>query len=261
MFKRPVVAAVAALTLALTLSACGGSDSGSTSDGPIKVGLVLSLSGPAAPFGAPTKNAIDAVVAKTNADGGINGRKIELITYDDKTDPTEAAKGARSVIDDGAVVIIGSSTGSGTLALAPVAAAAKIPVLAGNSTDEVVDPETDFFPWIFRSVPSNTTYSKKVLERIQEDGLTKVAVFYQEDAYGQFATELMEKGLDTAPDVEIVDTAAAALDATDVTAQATTLRNADPDAVVLNLSSVTLGAAALRAFNDVGLDVPIYGAA
>lgn len=261
MLKRSLRAATAALALVLTASACGGSDDSSTSEGPIKIGMVLSLSGPAAPFGAPTKTAIEAVVDKVNEDGGINGRDIELISYDDKTDPTEAAKGARSVIDDGAVAIIGSSTGSGTLALAPVAAAAKVPVLAGNSTDEVVDPESDTFPWVFRSVPSNTVYADLVFERVASDGHTRPAIFYQEDAYGEFATDLMKKGSDSAPEVEIVETKSAALDATDVTAQATALRNADPDAVILNLSSVALGAAALRAFQDVGLDVPIYGAA
>ncbi|MBE0694912.1 MAG: ABC transporter substrate-binding protein, partial [Aquamicrobium sp.] len=58
---------------------------------PLKIGLLLSLSGPAAPFGIPERDAVKALADGVNAEGGVNGRKGELVTYDDATNPTEAA--------------------------------------------------------------------------------------------------------------------------------------------------------------------------
>lgn len=61
--------------------------------GTLKLGVLLSTSGPAAVFGIPERDAIVVAADHINATGGIDGRKIELVHYDDKTNPTEAARG------------------------------------------------------------------------------------------------------------------------------------------------------------------------
>src|ERR1700716_4159443 len=94
---------------------------------PIKIGAVLSLSGPAAVFGLPERDAIEAVVEEINRTGGVNGRKIELVLHDDKTDPAEAVRGVTQVARDGVVAIVGPSTGSGILAAGPGAGTAARP--------------------------------------------------------------------------------------------------------------------------------------
>ena len=110
---------------------------------PLRIGLLLSLTGPAAPFGIPERDSVEVLVNKFNADGGINGRKIELSVYDDATNPTEAARGATQLIQQNKVVaIIGSTTGSGTLAAAPVAMLRQLAPEAGDVvTAIVVDDE------------------------------------------------------------------------------------------------------------------------
>src|SRR5690625_4820434 len=65
---------------------------------PLRIGIVLSLSGPAAAFGIPERNAVQVLTEKINAEGGVNGRQIELFIYDDATNPTEAARGAQRLI-------------------------------------------------------------------------------------------------------------------------------------------------------------------
>lgn len=62
---------------------------------PLRIGMLLSLSGPAAPFGIPERDVVEVLVRKLNSEGGINGRKIELSVYDDATNPTEFLLAAR----------------------------------------------------------------------------------------------------------------------------------------------------------------------
>lgn len=225
---------------------------------PLKIGLLMSLSGPAAPFGIPERDAVMALAADTNANGGINGRPVELFVYDDATNPTEAARGMRQLaLQDKVVAVIGSTIGSGTLAAGPIAAQAKVPVLAPNGTDAVVSPEQGFYHWVFRTLPSDTLIGEALINRALDDGAKKVALFYQEDAYGKGMHDRLEaeaEGLG----IELVASVSAPLSATDVTPQATRIRNAEPDVVLIQASAPALGAAFVRAAQQVGLYAPLW---
>lgn len=261
-FPKAMLAAAAATSLMVV--SCGAESepaSGSADESTIKIGAVLSLTGPAAAFGIPERNAAQVAIDYYNSQGGINGRKLELVVADDKTDPTEAARAAQRLItDDEVVAIVGASTGSGTLAMAPVAAQNEVPVLAPNGTIGVTDPEESFFPYVFRTSVSDQVTIPALLERAKADGAERVAVFFQEDALGRFSAELLEE-LDASDDeFEIVAAAAVPLEATDVSAPATRIRDANPDAVIMPLSSVGVGGAFLRTSHELGLDVPMYGA-
>jgi branched-chain amino acid transport system substrate-binding protein len=257
---KAVVAGMAGLSFLLA-SCASPASSASTDESPIKIGAVLSLTGPAAAFGIPERNAAQVAVDRVNAQGGVKGRQIELVVADDKTNPTEAARAAQRLItSDGVVAIVGSSTGSGTLAMAPVAAQNKVPVLAPNGTIGVTDRSQGFFPWVFRTSVSDTVTIPALLERAKKDGHKKIAVFYQEDALGRFSAQLLEKMDAEDDEFEIVAAAAVPLDATDVSAPATRINEAKPDAVILPLSSVGVGGSFLRTTHELGLDVPMYGA-
>lgn len=228
---------------------------------PIRIGAILSLTGPAAAFGIPERNAAQVVVDKVNKDGGVKGRKLELVVVDDKTNPTEAARAAQRLISsDKVVAIIGASTGSGTLAMAPVAARNQVPVLAPNGTIGVTDPSKEFFPWTFRTSVSDTITIPALVERAKADGAKRIALFFQEDALGRFSAELLQK-IDKEDDsFEIVASAAVAMDTTDVSAQVSRILAAEPDAVVLPVSSLGVGGYFLRTAHEMGLSVPMYGA-
>jgi branched-chain amino acid transport system substrate-binding protein len=264
-FRRLTRGLAGASAAALVLAACGADDSeggsGGGSDAPIKIGAVLSLSGPAAAFGIPEQTAAEVAVDYINDNGGIDGRQLELVVVDDKTDPTEAARAAQSLISDEEVVgIIGASTGSGTLAMAPVAARAGVPVLAPNGTIGITNPDEDFFPYVFRTSVSDEVTIPALLERAKEDGATKIGVFFQEDALGRFSAERLEEMDAADDDFEIVASASVPLDATDVSAPVTRIREADPDAVIMPLSSVGVAGSFLRTAHELGMEVPMYGA-
>lgn len=254
------------ILLAGVLVGCGSNgettgEAASSGEEPIKIGAVLSLTGAAADFGIPERNAAEVAIEYINDNGGIDGRPLELIVVDDQTNTTEAARAAqRLVSDEDVIAIVGASTGSGTLAMAPIAAQNEVPVLAPNGTIGVTNPDEDFYPYVFRTSVSDEVTVPALLDRATADGAKKLAIFYQEDALGRFSAELLESIAAEEDGFEIVASASVPLDATDVSAAATRIRAENPDAVLMPLSSVGVGGSFLRTAAEIGLDVPMYGA-
>jgi branched-chain amino acid transport system substrate-binding protein len=229
---------------------------------PLRIAVLIALSGPAAAYGADERAAVEAVTERVNAAGGINGRPIELIVRDTKTNPTEAARLANQVIlDDKVIAIIGATTGSETLAFADLAMRSKVPVFPMVGTQSVTDPKEAFSKWMFRmSVPISTDLPAS-RDRIIADGHKRVAVFSEEDAYGQQASELFISMSKEKGGLQVVEHASAPKAATDLTAQAIKIRSAKPDAVFLATSSTGSAGAFLRKLQEIGLNVPVYGMA
>lgn len=224
---------------------------------PVKIGVVLSLSGPAAVFGLPERDSINSIHKEFG--GTVDGRKMELVWCDDKTNPTEAARCVTQLINDEKVVaIIGPGTGGGILAAGPVADRLKVPLLGPAGTVAVTDKANAFWPWVFRVAINDMVGIETTLRLAVKNGAKKVAVIYQEDAYGKFGSDYTQK---LAKDLgfTVVETLGAPYTATDLTAQVTKFRNAGADAVFMQLSVASLGAAFLKAANEVGLKVPLYG--
>ncbi|MDM0014923.1 ABC transporter substrate-binding protein [Variovorax sp. J22P168] len=225
---------------------------------PLNIGLLLSLSGPAAPFGIPERDAVQAVAAKINAEGGVGGRQIVLSIYDDGTNPTEAARGATQLIQkDKVVAIIGSTTGSGTLAAAPVAMRNEVPILAPNGTLSVTSKDNKFYPWVFRSLTGDLTNTDVLVKRAAEAGAKRIGIFYQEDAYGKNTADYMQE-VAKRYGLEIAGVAAAPLNSTDLSPQAARIRNANPDAVLVQASAPALGAAFVRAAKQIDMKAQLW---
>jgi branched-chain amino acid transport system substrate-binding protein len=253
---RRVLNSSAALVLSATLMA--GQALGADT---IKVGMLFSLSGPAAPFGIPERDIIKILVDNANAAGGINGHKIEAIYHDDQSNPTEAARGATRLIRQEKVqVILGPSTGSSTLAIAPIAAQAKVPLLSPVATQSVTNGTHSFFPWLFRTAPASAVTMAAMMEKVVfKPGIKKVAIMHQEDAYGKDEADLAHKLITEKGGIQIVATASAPLSATDLTPAATRIRNAEPDIVLLLTSAPAMGGAFARAAEQAQLKAPILG--
>jgi branched-chain amino acid transport system substrate-binding protein len=107
--KRTVLSLSAASVVLLTLAGCAPASTDSSDAGPIKIGAVSSLTGPA-PF-PEVPGAAQAVFDRVNAAGGINGRLIEYLSVDDGADPAQASKAARRLVDEDQVVaMVGSAS-------------------------------------------------------------------------------------------------------------------------------------------------------
>ena len=251
--RRSLAAAALLLPLALVpkVALAQGSE-------PVRIGVVLSLSGPAAVFGLPERNAIMALDKEIAAAGGVKGRKLELVFFDDKTNPTEAARGVTQLINDEKVVaIIGPGTGGTILAAGPIAERLKVPLLGPAGTVAITAKTNSFAPWVFRIAINDMVGVQTLLEGAVKKGAKRIGIVYQEDAYGKFGAEYAQK-LSSELGFTVAESVSAAYTATDLTPQATRLRNANVDAVFIQMSISSLGAAFLKAANDVGLKAPLY---
>lgn len=222
----------------------------------VKVGVILSVSGPAAAFGIPERDSVQVLIDKYNAES--KGRKLEIVFHDEQTNPTEAARGATKLIQQDKIqVIIGPTIGSSALALMPIAMAAKVPVIGLNGTISLTDSKNDFAPWYFRASVNDEMLVLETMKRgVFKPGHKRIAFMYQEDAYGKGSVAYAEK-LAKERGVEVVASVAAPASAIELSTAATRIRNAKPDAVMLWASSPAMGAAFLRAAHQVGLSAPI----
>ena len=141
--KRILIASIAIASL---LSACttqsGGGDK-------VRIGVFMSTTGSTANFGISSVNGIKMAADEINAAGGINGKPVELLVQDDRSDASEAATiVTKFVTQDQVHAILGEVASSRSIAAAPIAQNAKIPMLTPSSTNPEVTKKGDF---IFRS--------------------------------------------------------------------------------------------------------------
>jgi hypothetical protein len=116
---------------------------------PIKIGAVLSVTGPASFLGDPQKRTIEMLVEQINASGGINGRKIQLFLYDDGGDANAARTFATRLIDqDKVVAMVGGSTTGTTMSVLPVFEEAEVPFMSMAGALQVVKPVKK---WVFKT--------------------------------------------------------------------------------------------------------------
>ena len=132
--QRTGIVAMLITCLSLTISGCqnGGSDE-------ILIGHYGSLTGSQATFGISTDNGIKMAIEELNAAGGINGRKVKLVTYDDKGEAREASTAVtRLVTKDGVVAVIGEVASGLSLAAAPICQEGGVPMISPSSTNPKV---------------------------------------------------------------------------------------------------------------------------
>ncbi len=132
------------LTIALGSGSYAGKMNGRNED-PIKIGVYLDLTGTLKSFGEPTRNGIKMAAAEINAQGGIGGRKIELIIEDDEGEPGKAATVVKKLIKEDKVhALLGEVASSNTLAAAPHAQQAQVPMISPSSTNPLVTQTRDY---------------------------------------------------------------------------------------------------------------------
>ena len=128
---RKLTALAAVATIVAGLSCAGGNA--------IKIGLVVPLTGDIKTFGESTRNGAMLAIDEVNAAGGINGRKIDVVTTDDKNDPTETGNAGSKLIDmDRVAAVIGSVSSKCSVPLSDKCESAKIPMITPSSTNPKV---------------------------------------------------------------------------------------------------------------------------
>ena len=220
---------------------------------PLKICDVDDRSGAAADTGIESLNAVQMVVEAVNAKGGIAGRKIELITYDGKTDPQLSATFAtRCAEDDQALLLIGGSPSAPAAGMVPVAAQSQMPYYMLSAA---ADGLTDNAQWHFRFGPKATQDALAVADAFAEIGFKKVGIINNSTPFGTDGARGAIKALE-AKGIKVVTQQVYDTAATDVSPQVINLREAGPD-VILAFPYPADGARVTRTIRQLGLKAPI----
>lgn len=193
----------------------------------ILIGEALAMSGGQAQYGLSGRNAIQIAVDEQNAAGGIKGKKIEVRVYDTQSKPEESASAAkRLVTQDKANVIIGEMTSSNTLAMAPIAQEAKVPMISPTATNPAVTLAGDY---VFRACFIDP-FQGAAMAKFAHDTLKfkNVAILTDtKSAYSAGLTEAFEKSF-TAGGGKVLATEAFAQGDSDFRAQLTKVKKLKP---------------------------------
>ncbi|MGV3625934.1 MAG: ABC transporter substrate-binding protein [Archangium sp.] len=199
-------------------------------DDVILLGEVGSLTGSEAAFGISTRNGIELAIEEANAAGGVKGKKLAVRVYDDQSKPEEAGNAAtRLVTQDKVVAILGEVASSNSLAMAPKAQAAQVPMVSPSSTNPKV---TEVGDYIFR-VCFIDPFQGAVMARYSREKLKfeNVAILTdKKSAYSEGLTEVF-KAKFTEAGGKIVGIEAYSKGDTDFRAQLTNIKKLKPEGV------------------------------
>ena len=239
-----------ALAFAGALAIAGGA----WAQEPIRIGAFLSVTGPAAFLGDPEQKTLEMVVERINAEGGVLGRKLQLVAYDDGGDAEKARTFAKRLLEQDRVdVIIGGSTTGTTMAVVPLVEEAQTPFISLAGAVGIVEPVKK---WVFKTPHTDRMACEKIFVDMQARKLSKVALI---SGSGGFDKSMRGECLKVAPKygIEVVaDETYGAAD-TDMTAQLTKIRASSAQAV-LNAGFGQGPAIVTRNYRQVGLTLPLY---
>jgi len=221
------------LLAVMLLTACSGTEGGSSAseeaDGePIRIGAVLSLTGSYAGLGTPEKNAIELEVNKINSEGGINGRKLEIVFEDDATDAAAAQAAVSKLVDQDGVVAVLGATGTGqTMGMRADIERAQVPQVSMAGGSVITD---EFSTWVFQTPWPNRVVVPFNLQALKDAGITKLAVISDSGGYGKDGLAVTKANV---ADFGITIVAEEVFNAgdTDMTAQLTKIKGSEAQAL------------------------------
>jgi len=148
----------------------------------VKIGSVLSVTGPSSFLGEPEDKTLRLYVDKINAAGGVAGKKIELVIYDDGGDANKARTFATRLIEDDEVIaMVGGTTTGTTMAMIPVFEDAQVPFISLAGAIEVIDPVRKY---VFKTPHTDKMACEKIFEDMKKRSFTKIGMISGTDGFG-----------------------------------------------------------------------------
>lgn len=257
---KKVISVVLLLALTMTLFAgCGSSASNANT---IKIGVNYELSGGVATYGQSSVQGIELAVEQINKAGGINGKQIELVKYDNKSEPSEATTLATKLMTrDKVLTVLGPATSGSFKAEIPVAIKNKIPVISGSATaDDVTVDANGVKEYAFR-ICFNDSYQGTAMANFAFSKLSKKKAVIIKDSssdYGKGLAENFKKTFTAAGGTIVAEEAYVAND-TDFSAILTKIKGQDFDVIFIPGYYNEAGLIIKQA-RGLGIDVPVLGA-
>jgi branched-chain amino acid transport system substrate-binding protein len=221
---------------------------------PYKVGGVFSVTGAQSFLGDPEKKSMEMLVEAINAKGGIDGHPLEAVIYDDEGDPTKAVLAANKLISkDNVIAVLGPSLTPTTLAIAPILEQAKVPLISCAAGIKITDPVK---PYVFKTAQSDVLAVAAIYKYMQKQNIKKIGIISVANAFGESGKEQLLAQASTFK-MEIVQTESFDAKDSDMTAQLTKIRKAQPDAVIC-WGTNPGPAVVAKNMQQLGMTTPLY---
>ncbi|CAN5369810.1 ABC transporter substrate-binding protein [soil metagenome] len=253
---------LSAVVISCNKEGSGGSSSSSDTGGDIKIGHVASKTGDTATFGVSADKGIRLALDEINAKGGVLGRKVEVITEDDRSLADEAKTACSKLITrDKVCAILGEIASSRSIAIAPVCEDAKIPMLSPGSTNPKV---TQGYQYVFRNCfidPFQGTAMAKFAMDAKPNGLglKKFAVLYPVNSdYGVGLKDFFIAAVKQRGGEIVAESAYTEKSDVDFKGQLTKIKAANPEAIFVSGYYTEAGLIANQA-RELGISVPLLG--
>jgi branched-chain amino acid transport system substrate-binding protein len=221
----------------------------------VKVGAVFSVTGRASFLGDPEKKTAEMVVEQINQAGGINGKTLKLIVYDDEGDATKCNLHVKKLIEqDKVTAVIGPSLSGLSMAVVPVFERNQTPLISCAASYKIVhNAETGKpYPWVFKTAQTDSLAVEAIYTQLQSKGISKIAIMSVTSGFGASGRQELIR-LATQYGMEIVAEEKYDPKDTDMTAQLTKIKGLDPQAIV-NWSIGPTQVTVLRNWRDLGMD-------
>lgn len=246
---RPSLRCVAAALALVALAALA--------EEPIRIGSVLSLTGPAAFLGDPELKTLNLYIERINAGGGVLGRKLELVHYDDASDASKANTFAKRLIEQDKVqFVIGGTTTGSTMAMVPLIERAGVPFISMAGGVAIVEPVKK---WVFKTPHTDRMAAEKVFEDMKKKSISRVGLLSETSGFGQSGRK-EARGVAGKYGITLVADETYGPKDTDMTAQLTKIRATEGLQALFVIGLGQGPAIVTRNHQQLGIKVPLYHA-
>lgn len=240
-----IVAAVASYFITRSLN-----QGAATHDRSLKIGILAALTGGSSTHGHGISKGVQLAQRELSA------THVEVVQEDSQCDPKVGQEAMQRLIDQNVDVVIGDGCSSVSVAVLPLANGTETPMISPGASSPALSIPNDYF---FRVIPSDRWQGRFMAQTLYDAGHRNVAVFYTNEPYGsgmnnQFREHFEDLG------GQVVATATAEPDDTDLGAHLDPIVAANPDALFVAPNSILTGTAAIQIAHDKGLRVPYFGA-
>lgn len=222
---------------------------------PIVIGFMGSFSGYVAPMGVPQRDTAVMLEEKFNKEGGINGRPLKIVIYDDESDESKGVLVVKKLIEQDKVLgLVGTSTAGIAMAQAGIVEGAMVPWVAHAASRAVILPDKK---WIFKMPFSERLFVPHMYAFMKEKGATKLALLSQGAGYGREGRKYVEDTAEKAGFTLVAKEEYGPTD-TDMSAQLTKIKAANPNFMII-YGAEPAGAISAGQARGLGLTASLIG--
>ncbi len=222
---------------------------------PIKIGSVLSVTGPAAFLGDPELKTLQLYVEDINKKGGVLGRQLQLVHYDDGSDANKANGFAKRLLDDDKVdILVGGTTTGATMSMVPLAEKSGTPFISLAGAVVIIEPVKKF---VFKTPHTDRMAAEKVFEDMKKRGISKVALLSETSGFGQSGKKETE-GVAAKYGITLVASETYGPKDTDMSPQLTKIKTAPGVQAVFVFGLGQGPAIVTKNYKQLGITLPLY---